>query len=79
VIGPIVRRVSAAIIVERVMGTGVAVPAGRSVLSSLSGPGTLSGLVAGRVRAATSRITDVRHPLGDGQRLSRLPQFCRTD
>lgn len=58
-IGPIVRRVSSAIIVERVMGTGVAVPAGWSVLSSFSGPRTLPGLVTGRVRAATARITDV--------------------
>jgi len=59
VIGPIVRRVTAAIIVERMMGTGMAVPAGRSVLRSLSGPRTLPGLVTGCVRAATARITDV--------------------
>lgn len=60
VIGPIiVRHVTAAKIVECVMGTGMAVPTGRSVLRSLSGPRTLPGLVTGRVRAATARITDV--------------------
>lgn len=61
------------------MGTGVAVSAGRSVLRALSGPGTLPGLVTGRVSAAAARIADVRHPLGDGQRLPRLSQFCRID
>lgn len=79
VVGPIVRRVSATVVVEVVMGSGVAVPAGRTVLRALPGPGTLPGLVSRRVRASATGIADVRHPLGDRQRLSRLPQFCRND
>jgi len=59
VVGPVVRGVSAAIIVERVMRTGVTVPTGWSVLRSFSGPRTLSGLITRRIRAATARITDV--------------------
>lgn len=59
----------------------VAVPAWRTVLrpAAVPGPRPLRSarLVPRRARPRAARVADVRHPFGHGQRLPRLPQFCR--
>lgn len=59
----------------------MAVPAWRTVLrpAAVPGPGPLRSarLVPRRARPRAARVADVRHPFGHGQRLPRLPQFCR--